>query len=518
MGANKNSDRQICGNIFINMKTIKNKNKVFTFHCAFCSTECDQLKKFSKHLEEHWNRFEDGLEHEKCPNLLFEPEEIKVEERLDMQIFDERYNKSIDTTTSSAVYEDPLETGKLEKSLIKNMSDSEESVLRNVKNKKEECVNTEDEICDVSNVASSIQETDTIIEESAENSYIFKDLSSDELSDDSNDADFDQTKTSGSPLNKKKVTKKSSETNKSKKRRRTIYVKILPSLIQLYKKYEILWKVDNIAFGIKNKKNEIYMKIVDDIKLEHDVNISIEEMNYHINYLNELYSKDKDKELICKMEKKEFVPEHKYYAEMSFLSDSQGPFLCTICNEKLPKYDSYCQHMAQHNGTQPFKCPSCDVTFSNYHKYLIHKKRHLGIYNFHCDICGKGYLFKNDLEWHVTSHTGDKPYLCQICGTGFRARHGYDNHIRRHEERFRHECHICKRGFNQLHALNNHVKSHLNIRDIICKICGKGFVHNKYLKRHQLIHGEVKNYKCNECGKAFFQACGLRAHRKNHHS
>ncbi|KNC26350.1 hypothetical protein FF38_01796 [Lucilia cuprina] len=489
MGANKNSDRQNCGNIFINIKTLKNKNKVFTFHCAFCSTDCDQLKKFSKHLEEHWNHFEDGLEHNKCPNILFESEEIKVEERLDMEVFDEKYNKSIDTATSSAVYEDPLETGKLEKSLTKSMSDTEESLTRNVKHEKEECANTEVEICDGSKAASYIQESDTIIEESAENSYMFKDLSSDELSDDSNDADFD-----------------------------TIYVKILPSLIQLYKKYEILWKVDNIAFGIKNKKNEVYMKIVDDIKSEHDINISLEEMNYHINYLNELYSKDKDKELMCKMEEKEFVPEYKHYAEMSFLSDSQGPFLCTICNEKLPKYDSYCQHVAQHNGTQPFKCPSCDVAFNNYHKYLIHKKRHLGIYNFHCDICGKGYLFKNDLEWHVTSHTGDKPYLCQICGTGFRARHGYDNHIRRHEERFRHECHICKRGFNQLHALNNHVKSHLNIRDIICKICGKGFVHNKYLKRHQLIHGEVKNYKCNECGKAFFQACGLRAHRKNHHS
>ncbi|XP_065364069.1 zinc finger protein 69-like [Calliphora vicina] len=466
-----------------------------------------------------------------------------------MEVIEEDYKKIVNSSTCSEVYRDPLETRKSEKNVLKNMDSVEDFVITDVKDEREEIVKDNVECCEIGkNKVTFDNSTNSIPEETTNNfnqryPFILKDCSSDEFSDDSNDADFDvelstentadtlkketKTKKSKNSENKKKSAKETSDvddvnkfsnTNKPKKRRRTIIETILPNLIKQYKKYEILWQVDNISFGVKNKKYEVYAKILEELKIEQDVNISLEDINYHMNYLNELYSKDKEQELRCKMEEKIFVPEYELYTEMSFLSDSQGPFVCTICNEILPKYDSYCQHMAQHNGTQPFKCPSCDVTFTNYHKYLIHKKRHLGIYNFHCDICGKGYLFKNDLEWHVTSHTGDKPYLCQICGTGFRARHGYDNHIRRHEERFRYECHICKRGFNQLHALNNHVKSHLNIRDIICNICGKGFVHNKYLKRHQLIHGEVKNYKCNECGKAFFQACGLRAHRKNHHS
>ncbi|XP_037818398.1 zinc finger protein 571-like [Lucilia sericata] len=604
MEDNKNTNRQICGNIFINIKTIKNDNKVFTFHCAFCSTDCDQLQIFSEHLEEHLHYFE---EHEMCPNLLSEPEEIK--QRIHMHVFDDAYNRSINTATRSEVYEDPLETGKTENMcategfipvkvknecedsdneevdeedcntnyiheadviiedspeyanklysyIFKDLSSDELSVDSNdeafdeahnesintdtsseffkdhlktekdmcakeefvpiaVKNESELSAN-EEESCDTNKMAQEngtnyLQGEDLIIEESVENSdilyaYIFKDLSCDELSDDSNHAYF----------NSKHDVNTSS--NNLKKRGRTIFIRILPSLIQLYKKYELLWQVDNIAFGIKEKINDVYTKIFEELKLEHDVNITLEDISFHINYINDLFSKDKNNELKCKMEEKLFVPECEYYAELSFLSNSQGPFLCLICNKMLLKYDSYCQHMAQHSGTQPFRCPSCEVTFKCYHTFLTHKKRHLGIYSFHCDICGKGYSLKNDLEWHKTSHTGDKPYLCQICGRGFRARHGYVNHIRRHEQRFRYECHICKRGFNLLHALNSHVKSHLNIRDIICEICGKGFVHKQSLRKHELIHGDVKKYKCNECGKAFFQACGLRSHRKNHHT
>ncbi|KAI8122835.1 hypothetical protein CVS40_6511 [Lucilia cuprina] len=383
MEASYNNNRQICGNIFINIKTIKNDNKDFTFHCAFCNADCDQLQHFSEHLEEHLHYFE---EHEKSPNFQFEPEEIK--QRITMQVFDDAYNKSINTATSSEVYEDPLETGKTE-----NMCGIEEFVPVKVKNEcedsdneeeeeedEEDCDNISNNIVSQDNETNYIHEAGVIIDESPEYSnklysYIFKDLSSDELSVDSNDEAYnnsintDQLKAEEDMCAKEEFVpiaiKNESEvsayeeesyddnkmaqengsnylqgediiieesvensdklyayifkdlscdehsddsnhgyfnskhdvntsSNNLKRRGRTIFIRILPSLIQLYKKYELLWQVDNIAFGIKEKINDVYAQIFEELKLMHDVNITLEDISYHIKYINDLYSKDKN--------------------------------------------------------------------------------------------------------------------------------------------------------------------------------------------------------------------------------
>ncbi|XP_037818387.1 zinc finger protein 2 homolog [Lucilia sericata] len=301
-----------------------------------------------------------------------------------------------------------------------------------------------------------------------------------------------------------------------KKRWKNIDDSELPVLIEMYKKYEVLWQVNDIAFGILPKRNETFGKMIEELKANHNFDKNLDELQDYIDYINYIFFKDKEKELKCELDKTEFTPSSKFYKELLFLSDSQGPFKCSNCDEIIAKYDRYHIHVAQHNGTIPFQCRLCEMGFQKFDNYIRHVTRHLGINSYHCNVCGKGYPFKSELDWHLTSHTGVKPYLCPICGAGFRARHGYDNHIRRHEKRFRYECHICKHGFNHLCKLNTHIKSHLNIRDVICNVCGKGFTAAKYLHRHKLIHEEEKRYKCNVCGKAFAQDSGLRTHRKQH--
>ncbi|KAI8122831.1 hypothetical protein FF38_01801 [Lucilia cuprina] len=367
-------------------------------------------------------------------------------------------------------------------------------------------------------------------------------------SDDSRDSDFDIKKeinTKKKTRNTKKDIKKESKQRKEskqkfvadnenstqkeekesnaikkhkrcKKRWKNIDESELPVLIEIYKKYEVLWQVNDIAFGILPKRNETFGKMIEELKTNHNFDKNLDELQDYIDYINYIFFKNKEQELKCELDKTEFTPSSKFYKELSFLSDSQGPFKCSNCNEIIAKYDRYHIHVAQHNGTIPFQCRLCEMGFQKFDNYIRHVTRHLGINSYHCSVCGKGYPFKSELDWHLTSHTGVKPYLCPICGAGFRARHGYDNHIRRHEKRFRYECHICKHGFNHLCKLNTHIKSHLNIRDVICNVCGKGFTAAKYLHRHKLIHEEEKRYKCNVCGKAFAQDSGLRTHRKQH--
>lgn len=93
MGANKNIiDLRKCGDILISQKTFKNKSKLYTFRCCFCSVDCDQLKKFSKHLEENHlialenetsqpTEIQDNIEN---PLIIFEADGIKIEPQIDI--------------------------------------------------------------------------------------------------------------------------------------------------------------------------------------------------------------------------------------------------------------------------------------------------------------------------------------------------------------------------------------------------------------------------------------------------
>ena len=116
MGASKNIDLKKCGDILISQKTIKNKSKFYTFRCGFCSVDCDQLKKFSKHLEEnHLISFEDEInqstEHQSNsgnPLVIFEPEEIKIEPTIDIEESD--VSKKCRTPSEGFnTHEDPLD-------------------------------------------------------------------------------------------------------------------------------------------------------------------------------------------------------------------------------------------------------------------------------------------------------------------------------------------------------------------------------------------------------------------------
>lgn len=101
MGADDKSNLKKCGEILINLNKKNKKSKTYTFHCTFCETSWDQMKKFSMHLEEsHFQNFEE--ETNDLP-MIYEPE-IKIETPIDSKL-PEIENKIL----VNDIKDDPLE-------------------------------------------------------------------------------------------------------------------------------------------------------------------------------------------------------------------------------------------------------------------------------------------------------------------------------------------------------------------------------------------------------------------------
>lgn len=181
MGTNTVSNIKKCGDILINIKTMKNKTKSYIFHCSFCSIDCDQLKKFSKHLEDHMLIFEENFENieaPKVPTVLYESEEIKVE--VDDIIAGD--NKSVLNTNKLLVdFVDPLDPIKSEdnntNTIFSNNEPEDERQGENInkfkyinaddKKDADHCNSTDDE-CD--EYSKNIEESFTIKESTSEDS------------------------------------------------------------------------------------------------------------------------------------------------------------------------------------------------------------------------------------------------------------------------------------------------------------------------------------------------------------
>lgn len=102
MAADNKSNMKKCGEILINLKKKNKKSRTYTFHCTFCETSWDQMKKFSMHLEElHLANFED--ESGDIP-MIYEPE-IKIELAAENKVL-ETENKTFPTEIAK---DDPLE-------------------------------------------------------------------------------------------------------------------------------------------------------------------------------------------------------------------------------------------------------------------------------------------------------------------------------------------------------------------------------------------------------------------------
>lgn len=103
MGADEKSILKKCGEILINIKARNKKSKIYTFNCAFCGVNCDQLKKFSLHIDEKHLQ-EISEEESEVKTVIYVPE-IKTEELNNLETKHE-----IQETVALPLYEDPLET------------------------------------------------------------------------------------------------------------------------------------------------------------------------------------------------------------------------------------------------------------------------------------------------------------------------------------------------------------------------------------------------------------------------
>lgn len=179
MGANKRAITKKCGEILISLKTNK-KSRVYIFSCALCEENCDQLKKFSLHLEEKHSKFYDNdtdlvaevtpdEKHENKQDIILEPNEtpakiedikenleifvpeIKVEELMDIanEEDEDDFKQTNNASLTKNEYEsaDPLETTDKTTTRFQGNSIRRSSTgtdLKNVKGEHESDDDTED--------------------------------------------------------------------------------------------------------------------------------------------------------------------------------------------------------------------------------------------------------------------------------------------------------------------------------------------------------------------------------------
>lgn len=111
------------------------------------------------------------------------------------------------------------------------------------------------------------------------------------------------------------------------------------------------------------------------------------------------------------------------------VGNSQGQFVCDVCNKTFRRKAYLRKHMNNHNDDRPYPCQYCGKVFRSLTNRAKHVLNHaVGPKTFICNVCGNGFANKGSLDRHARIHTGEI-YSCKHCSSTFYSSPGLTRHI-----------------------------------------------------------------------------------------
>lgn len=111
------------------------------------------------------------------------------------------------------------------------------------------------------------------------------------------------------------------------------------------------------------------------------------------------------------------------------VSNSQGQFVCNLCNKTFRRKAYLRKHMNNHTDDRPYPCQYCGKVFRSLTNRAKHVLNHaVGPKTFTCNVCGNGFANKGGLDRHSRIHTGEI-YSCKQCSSTFYSSPGLTRHI-----------------------------------------------------------------------------------------
>lgn len=295
-------------------------------------------------------------------------------------------------------------------------------------------------------------------------------------------------------------------------------------IIKLLKENDCFWNEDNIyhtSVAYKQEALKELAKSYDILCCHHqmttnDLRNIIEELKDIV--LNE---NKRRMEYLETHTNDDYVPRHRLYKDLEFLTPHVGPHRCGQCGKLFMDIYNYKFHVSKHEGTKAFKCMVCHKELAHKKGFMCHLRRHTKECPFKCDLCDKSFPSRKERQRHVIKH-GSKPYVCELCANTFYTQHQLTNHMKNHANIRDHVCAQCGKGFTHRGLLRQHLQTH-NKTECICSLCKNVYANPRSLRKHYVrVHeaspevSAASNQSCKICMITFSTLQEAKQHRKEH--
>ncbi|XP_073828955.1 uncharacterized protein [Musca autumnalis] len=151
-----------------------------------------------------------------------------------------------------------------------------------------------------------------------------------------------------------------------------------------------------------------------------------------------------------------------------------------------------------------------------YYRHMQFLSEHIG--PFQCKECAQ--IFKSPLTFkvHRAQHDGSAAIRCSICSKEYSNPGPYIAHARRHMNDLSEECKECGKKFLVASDLKIHMRSHTGVQPYCCEICGISFRHSTSLNVHRRRHEKQYLHKCPICSKGFYKKDRMNDHIRSHNN
>lgn len=177
-------------------------------------------------------------------------------------------------------------------------------------------------------------------------------------------------------------------------------------------------------------------------------------------------------------------------------------------------------HFIQNHFSKIKRCAVIEGQTKNdkFYKHMHFLMEHVG--PFKCEWPECGQVFKSPLTFkvHKSQHDGSTALKCSLCQKEYSNSGPYIAHGRRHMEDLSAECKECGKKFLVASDLKIHMRSHTGVQPYCCEVCGISFRHSTSLNVHRRRHEKQYLHKCPICSKGFYKKDRMNDHIRSHNN